>query len=354
MAFDYTSFDKIPRVVVVPSSQPRDIEEVRSIDTKVGRVYSSRSKIPGIIQGLANSPTIRTLAITVLAGGLAIGALFLLVHFQVLGPPPRWMIAAVAGGGVAFGALLGVGVQLPFKGKQKLEFEYSGLARLIKGNNYHEIVQLPNGRKIYLGALPNRLANDAEKLVWNGVTGFVSLNEPWEVNQAYGLVQPYRDSDYEEMGVDSRRLFVKDHTLLDDDDLNTVADYMDEILQKGDVYVHCRAGVGRSAMGVAAYLIKYEGYTVEQACTRIKTQRDESTIWNKVGRLMEYEAEMIAQEVIKDNLDERLNELAKYVRDMDADKRSYAPPLAYAAYRIRYDRISPSDAELFFPVTGRY
>jgi hypothetical protein len=296
MSFD---FDKTPGVVVIPSSQPMDMEEASSIDTKVSRVYTSRSKFPGIIQGLANSPTLRTLAISVLVGGLAIGALFLLVHFQVLGPPPRWMIAAVAGGGAALGALLGIGVQLPFKGKQKLEFEYSGLARLIKGHNYHEIVQQPNGRKIYLGALPNRLANDAEKLVWNGVKGFVSLNEPWEVNQANGLVQPYRDSDYEEMGVASKRLFVKDHTLLDDDDLNTVADYMNEILQNGDVYVHCRAGVGRSAMGVAAYLIKYEGYTVEQACTQIKTQRDESTIWNKVGRLMEYEANMIEKGEIK-------------------------------------------------------
>ncbi|MCC5832238.1 MAG: dual specificity protein phosphatase family protein [Chlamydiales bacterium] len=249
----------------------------------------SRSKIPGIIQGLGNSPTARTLETSIVFAGLAGATLFLLIYFQIMAPPPRWMMAAIVGGGLALGVILGFGLQLPFKGKQKLEFEYSALARMFKSKNYNEIIELENKHKIFLGALPNRFRNNAEHLVnEEGVKGILSLNEDWEVKQANGLMLPYTDSDYTELGVKSERMTVKDHTLLSDEQLNEAAEKIKEMLEIGNVYVHCRAGVGRSAMAVAAYLIMYNNSTVEDACTLIETKRPNSTIRKKERRLNEY------------------------------------------------------------------
>ena len=40
--------------------------------------------------------------------------------------------------------------------------------------------------------------------------------------------------------------------------LHAIADMISEGLTKGDVYIHCKAGHGRSAMGELAYVIKYK------------------------------------------------------------------------------------------------
>lgn len=46
------------------------------------------------------------------------------------------------------------------------------------------------------------------------------------------------------------------------------------------VYVHCKNGHGRSPSMVAAYLIRYKGYSVESAVSLIEEKRPESHIEN--------------------------------------------------------------------------
>lgn len=58
--------------------------------------------------------------------------------------------------------------------------------------------------------------------------------------------------------------------------LATSADSIHEGLQAGDVYVHCKAGQGRSAQSILAYLMKHEHESVDQAITHM--QRDRPTI----------------------------------------------------------------------------
>lgn len=53
------------------------------------------------------------------------------------------------------------------------------------------------------------------------------------------------------------------------------ADFISEELGKGNVLVHCRMGVSRSASIVIAYLIKYFKLTYEQAFERVKNKRFE-------------------------------------------------------------------------------
>ncbi len=224
--------------------------------------------------------------------GLAVGALFLTFHLLALSPPSWWMITATAGGGLAIAML----AQLPFfKGKQKLEFEVSALSRLFT-NNYNEITT-SNEAKIFLGALPNRLRSEGERLAnKEQIEAVFSMNEDWE-RSPLGLSLPYTKQDWNDLDIAYGELIVRDHTLLNDKALHEAADFIHNRLQEGkNVYVHCRAGCGRSAMGIAAYLIKYGGKPANEACKIIKTGRPVSTIWNKLERLKEFERNRTAKQ----------------------------------------------------------
>ena len=49
---------------------------------------------------------------------------------------------------------------------------------------------------------------------------------------------------------------------------------IDEIVRAGKmIYVHCKAGHGRSPTLVAAYFIRYKGMTVDEAISYIRSQR---------------------------------------------------------------------------------
>ena len=50
------------------------------------------------------------------------------------------------------------------------------------------------------------------------------------------------------------------------DQLNKCADYVNEVLlTNSKLYIHCREGISRAPYVFAAYLIKYRGYSYEEA-----------------------------------------------------------------------------------------
>lgn len=56
------------------------------------------------------------------------------------------------------------------------------------------------------------------------------------------------------------------------------------------IYVHCKNGHGRSPTLIAAYLIRYKGYTVEEVLKFIKDKRMESHIEDsQIEKLKEFE-----------------------------------------------------------------
>lgn len=243
-------------------------------DNQVSKL--SRSILPDIALGIGKSKITKAILIS----SVSLATLFLLSA-----TPPAWIISAVAIGSFISALLLQAAHK---KGKQKLLFELSVIGRFFKKNS-HEIPIMNPRANLYLGSLPNRTQSEGEKLSQIGVESVVSINEPWE-REPLGLSLPYRDKDWKELGVKSiKKMDVLDHSLVDMDKLNEAADFINEsLLSRKSVFVHCRAGKGRSAMLIAAYLIKYQGMTALEACRHIKQYRPCSSIMKKVEHLKKY------------------------------------------------------------------
>jgi protein-tyrosine phosphatase len=259
--------------------EPSTLKKALPVE-KVNRV--SRCLAGDLAKGLAKS---KFTTIPFIFGGLAVGGLFVLALFVFHFTPPAWMIAATALGGYAVGFF--VHMLFP-KSAQKLSFEFVALLRLKNDMNYSEIFDL-NGKKLLLGALPNRLKSEGERLVAKeGLGAVLSLNEDFE-DKSLGLSLPYEQDGWTDLGVHRKRMNVRDHTLLSVQQLDEAGDFIHSQIQKHTTLVHCRAGNGRSAMAVAAYLMKYQNCSAEEARYQIETHRKSSTIAKKLERLKEYE-----------------------------------------------------------------
>lgn len=232
--------------------------------------------------GIKNSRILRTFAIGIIFGALSTGALFLITAH-----PAAWMLKSAVGGGFSVGLIIGIVIQGK-KGRQMMSFEITAIIRLCKKKNYDEITNIGDS-KIFLGAIPNRLKKNGDKLFWESgesVKAVLSVNEPWE-REPLGLSIPYKYNW--DVFVAHKLLDVEDHALLTNEQLNEAALFIHQRIEAGEnVYVHCRAGNGRSATALAAYLIRYQGYTVEEARALIAEKRPSSTIDKKVVRLKEW------------------------------------------------------------------
>ena len=268
-----------------------------SLEERVDRVgkLSLCETSKHVALGLFKSKVFRALVITSAAVAIAL----------LLSNPVGW-IATAAGvsllvAKVIFSAGTVVGcVGLTFlqnPKRNKLSFEATTLHRLSKKADFSEIkvpgLQLPEGRKILLGGLPNRLKPKkvVDAVGENGTV--ISFNEPWE-KKPFGLSVPFQREHWAAHGIDYVEFDVKDHSKLTPQVMDQAADALAEGLKKGNVLDHCRAGVGRSATGIAAWILrdgrKEDGsfYTIEEVCTYIQQSR-RTSIWNKVDALVEYD-----------------------------------------------------------------
>jgi|GEM_PF-6506164 len=224
-------------------------------------------------------------AVTAIALGILLGA-------AIIATPFGW--AAIAGIVLAsaIGArILGIGGTLLYYFakdgvKDKISLDFSIVERIHKkkqyeGHNYDQIFKTENA-KLFLGALPNRVTADIEDLRKEGIKAVVSVNQPWE-RRPWSISVPYTDADYDKVGMDYKKLQVNDHQYPSLEQLHHIADYTHAKMEIGkSVYIHCRAGHGRSAMLLAAYLIKHQNMTAEQAVKQVKDNRSQSTVQKKL------------------------------------------------------------------------
>ncbi len=198
--------------------------------------------------------------------------------------PPGWVISALV---VATIVLPVIAAKVE---KGSMDFELTALMNIFR-KNFDPIKIGDEDTRIILGAMPNQIGNRGEYLnEQHGVTAVLSLQEDWEAKGS-GFARPYQQSDWDKLDVGFKRLDIKDHTLLGTQEMEQAADFINEQLKSnpnGNVYVHCRAGVGRSATAVAAYLIKYKDLSPEEALLTIQSSRSSATIGKKLPSLLAF------------------------------------------------------------------
>lgn len=113
-----------------------------------------------------------------------------------------------------------------------------------------------------------------QKLINAGITSFVDLTEDGEMPAYDGLLR-----ELTEQHVRYRRIPILDHGLPESPaHMIRILDFIDSELAAGQgVYVHCRAGIGRTGTAIGCHLIR-SGLDNEAALDRLQT------LWQQCGR----------------------------------------------------------------------
>lgn len=126
---------------------------------------------------------------------------------------------------------------------------------------------------IYLGALPLKNEGHLEKIAELGVTGILCMVEDFELEAGWVNV-PVTPQDWEKIGINVEHIQAVDFNPLTRSEIERGVAYLAVMLEQGHiVYVHCKAGRGRSATIVVAYLMQYQLLSFDEALSFVKDQR---------------------------------------------------------------------------------
>lgn len=151
-------------------------------------------------------------------------------------------------------------------------------------NWYDKIIELKNGASVFLGALPLKpgTLRDQDGEIYKdfkakGIGAILTVVEPFENHSEGYLHSAVTPKDWKEHGFDQLQLPAEDYGTLPMEDIEKGVAYMESMMKQGkSVYVHCKAGMGRSLLIVVCYLIKNHGMTVDQALDYTKARRVQS------------------------------------------------------------------------------
>ena len=133
------------------------------------------------------------------------------------------------------------------------------LGRLLKIRRWWDEL---DGEPIIRGALP--FSRDVPHLLASGVTGVINMC----------IEYPGPKNTYAQSGVQQLHLPTVDFTPPDLDDIHRAIDFIEKHVEAGGkVYVHCKAGRGRSATVVLCWLMLRRQLTPEQAAAYLVKQR---------------------------------------------------------------------------------
>jgi hypothetical protein len=274
------SVENSPVQTAVPPP-PREVGAFSVEDAAAGRVQAAarRSLSEAVCDTMHGVVRSKILLAALLSAGAILFAGFLFATFI------GWIASAVVVAALAAAYF--------YANQQKASFEIVTLGRLFSPVNFHEI-KIPQANlpgKLYLGSLPNELGLDKmRKIMAEGPLAVLSVNEEWELKPRLAS-HPVSEKRWADLGVAHHWVEARDHYPLQLAEMDRAADWIHEQIQAGkNVFVHCRAGLGRSAMAIAAYLVKYTNLPIENICVGIKNSRKRSSIWDKVGVLRAYNA----------------------------------------------------------------
>ncbi len=142
--------------------------------------------------------------------------------------------------------------------------------------NLHDKICEFEGRKLYLGVLPSQSywQDTLEFMQKEGISAVLSVTEVFE-NQSKGIVLcPISPKTLLEANISQFQLPARDFGTLSIEEVELGVEYIHaKFLERKSVYVHCKAGRGRSALVVMCYLIKYHNKSAVGAFADVKQKR---------------------------------------------------------------------------------
>jgi protein-tyrosine phosphatase len=123
---------------------------------------------------------------------------------------------------------------------------------------------------IYLGALPLKNKNHLEQICALDVKAVLSAVEDFELEPGW-FNTPVQVGDWSGKGVDVKRIQAVDFCPLTLEQLKEGVAYIGAAVDQGiPLYVHCKAGIGRSAALVIAYLMDKTRKSFEEVYSQVK------------------------------------------------------------------------------------
>ncbi|MBH1988669.1 MAG: dual specificity protein phosphatase family protein [Myxococcaceae bacterium] len=172
-----------------------------------------------------------------------------------------------------FGRKLLVGLaeslRKPWDWLKRLRGQESEIGEPGKRFSWFNRIQIPHSsesKKLYLGAIPDRIAQ--RKIPSNAL--FVSILQPFEAEHMDPLTRSFR-----------RVVRSKDNVGMKPSEIQQGVLALDAAMKSNPnfpVYLHCKSGVGRSATVLAAYLVKHQNLSLEEAISLVQRDRPDAQL----------------------------------------------------------------------------
>ena len=145
--------------------------------------------------------------------------------------------------------------------------------------------------RLYVGAIPLKDNNilsyyyksksHCDELKELGITDVISVNKKFELNSATLVSNPVSDNDYKNAGITQHIFETEDFKGIRIETINHCIDLIENILKNynNKIYLHCKAGKGRSIIIYACYMIrKTPSVSVDDILLYIKGKRSISCL----------------------------------------------------------------------------
>ena len=130
-------------------------------------------------------------------------------------------------------------------------------------------------KNIILGALPHHDRDHLNKIKNQNVQGVITLNTDYELQPSL-IGTPVTPKDWINENINHNQIPIEDMTCPSNINIVKSILFIENIIDKdpeGKIYVHCKAGKGRSVIIVLCYLMKKNSWDFETAHEFLKSKR---------------------------------------------------------------------------------